>query len=268
MASRPARTSATWRAIGPSVSISCAAMPGSCGGISVAHGTTPVVGLMEVMPQHVAGLRSDPPMSLPNPSGDMPLASAEPSPPLEPPAVRPGCHGLCVTPCSDDSVVMRSPRSGRLVRPIGMAPAARARCTSGASEVETASARKATACVVGVPARSMFSFTVTGTPCSAPNESPAATALSAASAAASEASSQRRTTAFNHGLTSSMRARWAATTSRLDTSLRAIMPASSSAPLRHSSLLIVRCCHNRPRDHRGGNAGGRGCRALLVASVA
>ena len=148
---------------------------------------------MEAMPQHVAGLRSEPPMSLPKPSGLMPEASAAPSPPLEPPVVRVGCHGLWVTPCSELSVVTRSPRSGRLVRPMGMAPAARARSTSGASMGATASASAWTACVVGVPARSMFSFTVTGTPCSTPSGPPPATARSAASAAASADSSRRRT---------------------------------------------------------------------------
>ena len=72
-------------------------------------------------------------MSLPSPSGDMPLASAAPSPPLDPPVVRCGCHGLWVTPCNELSVVTRSPRSGKFVRPIGIAPAARMRSTTGAS---------------------------------------------------------------------------------------------------------------------------------------
>jgi len=53
------------------------------------------------MPQALAGLRSEPPMSLPKPIGLMPLASAAASPPLEPPAVRPGCQGFRVRPCSE-----------------------------------------------------------------------------------------------------------------------------------------------------------------------
>ena len=65
-----------------------------------------------------------------------------------------------------------------------------------ASVGETASASATTACVVGVPATSMFSFTVTGTPCSAPSDSPAATARSAASAAARASLSMRRTIAL------------------------------------------------------------------------
>ncbi len=62
----------------------------SSGGMTVAIGMTPTVGLIEAMPQQCAGLRSDPPMSLPRPSGLMPEAIADASPPLDPPAVRPG----------------------------------------------------------------------------------------------------------------------------------------------------------------------------------
>ena len=51
---------------------------------------------------------------------------------------------------------------------IGIAPAARRRSTSGASIGATASASAGTPDVVGVPATSMFSLTVNGTPCSGP----------------------------------------------------------------------------------------------------
>ena len=85
--SRPARTSATWRAIGPSTTISCDDSPMSSGGTTVAIGITPTVGLSDVMPQQCAGLRSEPPMSLPIPIGLMPDAMVDASPPLDPPAV-------------------------------------------------------------------------------------------------------------------------------------------------------------------------------------
>jgi hypothetical protein len=98
----------------------------SIGGISVAWGTMPAVGLIAAMPQQFAGLRSEPPMSLPSPSGDIPLASAEASPPLDPPAVTAALHGLRVSPCNAESVWRRNPRSGRLVRPMGIAPGAEA----------------------------------------------------------------------------------------------------------------------------------------------
>jgi len=131
---------------------------------------------------------------------------------------------------------MRSPMSGKLVRPIGMAPAPRMRSTTGASLGETASASAGTEFVVGVSARSMFSFTVNGTPWSGPNRSPALTAASARSAAARASVSSRRTTALSRGLTSSMRARCASTTSRLDTSRLAIIDANSAAFFFQSSI--------------------------------
>ena len=140
----------------------------SSGGTTVAIGTTPTVGLSDVMPQQCAGLRSEPPMSLPRPIGLMPDAIAAASPPLDPPAVTSGFHGLRVRPCSCEWVWTRRPKSGRFVRANGIAPAARMRSTVGASIGATASARASTPCVVGVPATSMFSFTLHGTPCSRP----------------------------------------------------------------------------------------------------
>ena len=61
-------------------------------------GTRPRDGLIDAMPQAYAGLRSEPPMSLPSPIGLMPEAMAAASPPDEPPAVNPWRHGLCVGP--------------------------------------------------------------------------------------------------------------------------------------------------------------------------
>src|SRR4051812_44587433 len=101
---RPSRTSATRRAITPSTGISCMPGPRSSGGITVACGTRPGVGLIDAIPQQCAGLRSDPPTSLPSPSGDMPEASALASPPDDPPAVTSGSHGLRVSPRSEESV--------------------------------------------------------------------------------------------------------------------------------------------------------------------
>ena len=49
--------------------------------------TRPREGLIEAIPQQKAGLRSDPPMSLPRPIGLMPEAIDAASPPDEPPAV-------------------------------------------------------------------------------------------------------------------------------------------------------------------------------------
>jgi hypothetical protein len=94
----------------------------------------------------------------------MPVATATASPLLDPPGVRVGSQGLRVAPWRLESVCQRSSRSGRLVRAIGIAPTARNRATAGASSVATSPASARTPRVVGVPARSWFSFTVTGTP--------------------------------------------------------------------------------------------------------
>ena len=123
----------TRRAIGPSTGISWNDAGPVSAGMTVQIGTSPADGLSDAMPQHVAGLRSDPPMSLPRPIGLMPLASADASPPEEPPVVRPGCHGLRVRPCSEESVWTRSAMSGQLLRAIGTAPACFMRSTTGES---------------------------------------------------------------------------------------------------------------------------------------
>ena len=145
------------------------------------------------MPQHDDGKRSEPPRSEPTPSGVIPAASAAASPPLEPPGVRVGSHGLRVRPRSALSVSQRRPRSGAFVRARGMAPAARRFATAGASSGGTASAIATTPCVVGDPARSIVSLTVNGTPWNGLVGSSRAIAASASSAAdrASSASERR-----------------------------------------------------------------------------
>ena len=49
-------------------------------------GAIVITGLIAAVPLQNDGFRSEPPMSFPRPNGVMPAASAEPSPPLEPPA--------------------------------------------------------------------------------------------------------------------------------------------------------------------------------------
>jgi hypothetical protein len=196
IAVKPALRSATRRAMTPSTAISWKEILMSCGGITVAAGTASAEGLIDATPQQCAGLRSDPPRSVPTPSGLMPLARAAASPPLDPPAERCGFHGLRVRPCSAESVWTRKAKSGKLVRPNAIAPAARSRSTGGASTGAIASARAGTPCVVGVPATSMFSLTVNGTPCSGPSQVPPAANRSASSAAASACSGRSRTIAF------------------------------------------------------------------------
>ena len=83
--------------------------------------------------QKLAGLRRDPPVSLPPASGTRPHASATAAPPLEPPHVFVRSYGFSVRPKTSLKVCEPAPNSGVLVLPKVMAPAARSRSTSSAS---------------------------------------------------------------------------------------------------------------------------------------
>ena len=84
--------SATVRAIGPTVSKLAAS------GNTPSTGTVPWAGLRPTTPQAAAGMRIDPPVSVPSASGTMPAARAAALPLLEPPATRSGATGLTVSP--------------------------------------------------------------------------------------------------------------------------------------------------------------------------
>ena len=75
------------RTIGPIVSI-CAAISVSTVGNWPVLGTTPGDGFRPKTPLKNAGMRIEPPMSAPRPSGEPPEPTTAPSPPDDPPAVR------------------------------------------------------------------------------------------------------------------------------------------------------------------------------------
>ena len=50
------------------------------------------------MPQNAAGIRIEPPLSVPSAASASPAASAAAEPPLEPPAIRPGATGFGTQP--------------------------------------------------------------------------------------------------------------------------------------------------------------------------
>ena len=120
-------TSGTVRAIGPSTDSS----RGS-GSSSVGRNPTTL--------QKLAGLRSDPPRSLPSAIGTIPVARAAAAPPDEPPALRDGSCGLRVGPKTGLNVCEPAPNSGVLVLPTSTVPAARSRATNGSSTSGTWSA--------------------------------------------------------------------------------------------------------------------------------
>ena len=124
IASSATAASRTVPAIGPNTAgLSCA------GSVEAGSGTARgrALGLSPTTPQHAAGIRIEPPMSLPSHSGTNPAATAAALPPEEPPADSRGSRGLRVGPWRTGSVTGRSPSSGVFVLPTTIAPAARSR---------------------------------------------------------------------------------------------------------------------------------------------
>src|SRR3712207_4032301 len=112
-------TSATVRPIGPCTDRVDHAIGAGHGG------TRPGVGRRPTTLQKPAGLRSDPPMSLPSASGTSPAASAAAAPPDDPPAESPCRYRLWVAPKRVLNVCDPAANSGTLVLPTRTAPAAR-----------------------------------------------------------------------------------------------------------------------------------------------
>src|SRR5215467_14399782 len=81
------------------------------------------------MPQNDAGMRIEPPASVPTASGLTPARTAA----ALPPGLRSTFHGLRVTPLNGESVTPFQPNSGVVVLPKNTAPAARSRAGTGAS---------------------------------------------------------------------------------------------------------------------------------------
>ena len=93
------------------------------------EGTVPSDGRKPTTPQNAAGLRSDPPMSLPSANASIPLARAAAAPPLLPPTDFDGSWGFRVTPKIGLKVCEPAPNSGTFVFPMTSAPASRSRFT-------------------------------------------------------------------------------------------------------------------------------------------
>ena len=85
------------------------------------------------MPQYAAGMRIEPPMSLPMSSKDIPVATATAAPDELPPGVRARSQGLRVSPNRRLQPCGAPASSGRWLLPSTMAPAARRRATTVAS---------------------------------------------------------------------------------------------------------------------------------------
>ena len=169
-------------------------------------GTRPGQGLSPTSPLKAAGIRMEPPRSVPMPTGANPAATAAALPPLDPPGVTLRSHGLRVCPNSKFEVLMSAANSGVFDLPRMTAPASTSLSTRTASDSGTKSGESLDPKVVRNPPVSMLSFTTTGTPSSGRAGSPRPKRASHAWAAASAASLTVQI-ALRVGLTSSRYAR-------------------------------------------------------------
>src|SRR5215510_3244791 len=122
----------------------CATVPKGLRGYA---GTKPNVGLNPNTPLNAAGIRIEPP------------------PPVDPPGVNLGFHGLRVTPVRGESHTPFHPNSGVVVLPNSTAPASRSRWVAGASSSQPCDASIVREPLsVGQPLVSTRSLIVVGTP--------------------------------------------------------------------------------------------------------
>ena len=109
------------------VRVSIPSIPSGESPSSGASEMRPRLGFSPTRPQQAAGIRIEPPPSLPWATGTMPAATAAAAPPEEPPGVRSRSHGLRVGPKMRASLTGRIPYSGSVVVPTITNPASRRR---------------------------------------------------------------------------------------------------------------------------------------------
>jgi hypothetical protein len=125
----------------------------------------PRVALSATSPQNAPGIRTEPPASVPTAATPIPALTAAADPPLDPPGVSAGFHGLRVMPVSGESVTAFHPNSGVVVFPRTTAPSSRNRATAGASSrSERCGSTVREPTNVGHSLVMIASFTVIGTP--------------------------------------------------------------------------------------------------------
>jgi hypothetical protein len=198
--------SSTLRVSGPMCANSAKAL---CG----ATGMAPKVGLKPTRPQYEAGMRTEPPASLPNARGPQPAATCAAAPQLDPPGERVVSSGWRVVPACGLVEPICQPNSVVVVLPKSTQPAARngatqgASCDTGASPAETSEPRR-----VGQPATFIRSLIDTGTPSSALSGRPVRQRSPAACAWARAPSASIRQNALMARLSAAMAASKASST--------------------------------------------------------
>ena len=118
------------------------------------------------MPQYAAGIRTEPPVSVPSASSHTPAATSAADPPDEPPDVREGSRGLRVSPTPGWANPAAYSRHWLVAKT--SAPAARSRATTAASAMAGSGLLAGLPHRVGTPATSTMSLTATGRPASGP----------------------------------------------------------------------------------------------------
>src|SRR3954464_4646090 len=141
--------------------------------------TRPTVGFNPTMPLMEDGQTIDPFVSVPIASGARCAAIAAPEPELEPQAVRALFAGFTARPPTalqplDEVSERKLAHSERFAFARITRPEASRRSTSGALLSRRLFARASEPAVVTMPAKSMLSLMITGTPCSGPRVFPAA----------------------------------------------------------------------------------------------
>ena len=160
-------------------------------------------------------MRTEPPPSVPTDHAPIPRPTATALPPLEPPDVFAGSHGLPVAPCLNESVTPFHEYSGVVVLPRMTAPVSRSRATLGASCGHgPASSISVLPRRVGQPRVHSASLIDVGTPSPGPSGSPAYHRASDSLAAASAPSASTSTKAFTWSSKRSIasKASWVAST--------------------------------------------------------
>ena len=135
-------------------------------------GTRARVGLCPKQPVKPAGMRIEPPPSVPSCSAPMPSTEAATAPAEEPPVVMRVSQGLRVRPVSGLSLVAFQPYSGRQVLPRMTAPCSRILATAGASKACGSLPVSREPTRDGMPTTGTLSLTPSGTPSTAPVGSP------------------------------------------------------------------------------------------------
>src|SRR6185369_8680328 len=158
----PSTSPATPRAIGPTVSYEGES------GCTPASGIRPQVVFSPATPQHAAGMRTEPPVSVPSATSASPRATTTAEPLDEPPGTSAASSGFTGVPSASLMPLSSQHSSVSAVVPTIRPPARRTAATHGASAAAGVSGVASEPTLVGRPATAIASLTATRGPSSGP----------------------------------------------------------------------------------------------------